>query len=421
MTVDDHHPPATPDTDRIYRNRLSLRFANPRLETAFKRDYFHQSLRQVRVSLLVGGLLYAAFGLLDTSIVPESTTITWIIRYAVVFPVIAAVFALSFMHCFERRIETALVIAGAVASFGIVAMISVAAPPGNYLYYAGLLLAATYIYTVMRLGFVPASLVNWSTVTLYEAVALSTGTTPQAILLNNSFFLVSINIVGMFACYYMEHYARADYLKRRLIRHQTVRLRAALTSVEKARRTAEEQSRRDTLTGLFNRRHFQDMLTIELERTRRSPSPTSLILVDVDRFKRINDTHGHTAGDQVLRQVAGRVGLGLRRLDTACRYGGEEFTILLPSSDARSARNVAERLRAGIETITTTESGELLSITASLGVATIPAGERWDPDTLINRADQALYAAKKGGRNRVVAWTGDAAAVGQSADDTNGA
>ncbi len=201
--IDDHQTSATADTDRIYRNRFSLRFANPRLEAAFKRDYFHQSLRQIRVSLLVAGLLYAAFGLLDTSIVPESTAITWIIRYAVVCPVIAVVFALSFTRCFERHMKTALVIAGAVASFGIVAMISVAVPPGNYLYYAGLLLAATYIYTVMRLGLVPASLVNWSTVALYEAVALSTGTTPQAILLNNSFFLVSINIVGMFACYYM--------------------------------------------------------------------------------------------------------------------------------------------------------------------------------------------------------------------------
>ncbi len=408
MTVDSHHPPATADTDRIYRNRFSLRFANPGLETAFKHDYFHQSLRQIRVSLLGGGLLYAAFGLLDTSIVPKSTEITWIIRYAVVCPVIALVFALSFAHYFERHMEKALVIAGAVASFGIVAMISVAIPPGSYLYYAGLLLAATYIYTVMRLGFVPASLVNWSTVALYEAVALSTGTTPQAILLNNSFFLVSINIVGMFACYYMEHYARADYLKRRLIRRQTVHLQAALASVEKARRKAEEQSRRDALTSLFNRRHFQDMLAVELKRTQRSPSPTSLILIDIDRFKRINDTYGHTTGDQVLRQVAGCVGHGLRRPDTACRYGGEEFTILLPSSDMHSARKVAERLRTNIETITTTESGEPLSITVSLGVATIPAGERWDPDTLINRADQALYAAKKDGRNRVATWTGGA-------------
>jgi diguanylate cyclase (GGDEF)-like protein len=412
MMVDDHQPQATPDTDQIYRNRLSLRFANPRLEAAFRRDYSHQSLRQVRVSLLVGGFFYAAFGLLDTHIVPKSTEIIWVIRYAVVCPVIAAVFALSFTRYFERHMETAMVIVGIVASFGIVAMIGVAVPPGSYLYYAGLLLVATCIYTFIRLGFVPASLVNWGTVALYEAIALSTGTTPAAILLNNSFFLVSINIVGMSACYYMEHYARTDYLKRRLIRRQTVRLQAALTSVEKARHKAEEQSRRDALTGLFNRRHFQDMLTTELERTRRSPSPTSLIIVDIDRFKRINDTYGHTTGDQVLRQVAGRVGLGLRRPDTACRYGGEEFTILLPSSDARSARNVAERLRADIETITTTESGEPLSITASLGVATIPVGERWDPDTLINRADQALYAAKKGGRNRVVVWTGNAAAIG---------
>ncbi len=199
MTVDHHQAPAAPHTDQAYRGRLSLRFVDPRLEATFGHDYFRQSLRQVRVSLLVGGFLYAAFGLLDTRIVPESTAITWAIRYAVVCPVIA----------------------------------------------------------------------------------------------------------GMSACYYMERHARADYLKRRLIRHQTVRLQAALAQVEEARRAAEEQSRRDGLTSLFNR-----------------------------------------------------------------------------------------------------------SVTASLGVATIPAGERWDPDTLIDRVDQALYAAKKAGRNRVAAWTGGAVATG---------
>lgn len=384
----------------------ALRFADPRQEAAFRHDYFRQSLRQVRASLLVGGFLYAVFGLLDARIVPDATTITWVIRYAVVCPLIAAVFALSYTRCFERCAEPAMALVGLVGSWGIVAMIAAAAPPGAYLYYAGLLLAATFVYTFMRLRFTPATFVNLATLVLYESVALDAAATPPAILLNNSFFLVSINVVGMSACYYMEYYARADFLKRMLIRDQAERLEAALAQVERARREAEEQSRRDALTGLFNRRHFRDMLAAELERARRSPSPVSLVLMDVDRFKRINDTCGHTTGDEVLRRVAQCVGRGLRRPDTACRYGGEEFALLLPGSDGRAARHVAERVRAAVAAVTVGHPGGPPAVTASLGVATIPAGESWDADILVDRADRALYAAKQAGRDRVCVWEG---------------
>ncbi len=384
----------------------TLRFADPRQEAAFRRDYFHQSLHQVRVSLLVGGFLYAVFGLLDARIVPDATTVTWIIRYAVVCPLIAAVLALSYTRCFERCVEPAMALVGLVGSWGIVAMIAAAAPPGSYLYYAGLLLAATFVYTFMRLRFVPATFVNLATLVLYESVALDAAATPPAILLNNSFFLVSINVVGMSACYYMEHYARTDFLRRMLIRDQAGRLETALAQVERARREAEEQSRRDALTGLFNRRHFRDILAVELERARRSPSPVSLILMDVDRFKRINDTCGHATGDEVLRRVAQCVGRGLRRPDTACRYGGEEFALLLPGSDGHAARHVAERVRAAVAAVTVGHPGGPAAVTASLGVATMPAGESWDADILVDRADRALYAAKRAGRDRVCVWEG---------------
>ena len=411
MKPDLHPPPSAPDAGPAQRGWLSLRFADPALEAAFKHDYFRRSLLQVRISLILGGLLYAVFGLLDPWIIPGSTAIAWWIRYALVCPLIVGVFALSFAPCFERCMAPAMVVVGLAASLGILVMIGTAAAPGSYLYYAGLLLAAMFIYTFMRLRFVPASAANWGMAALYGGVAWTTGTTPHAILINNSFFLVSINIVGMSACYYMERYARADFLKRGIIRRQTARLETALAEVEKARGQAEEQSRRDALTGLFNRRHFQDILAVELERARRAPSPTSLILMDVDKFKGINDTHGHATGDRVLRRVAEQIGLGLRRPDVACRYGGEEFTVLLPGSDSRSAENVAERLRSHVEDITATALGEPVSVTISLGVATIPAGERWDADTLIDRADQALYAAKKAGRNRVSTWR-----TGTSAD-----
>lgn len=151
----------------------------------------------------------------------------------------------------------------------------------------------------------------------------------------------------------------------------------------------------DGLTGLANRRTFQSTLERELSRAARSGEPVTLVMVDVDHFKALNDKHGHQAGDEVLKLVAQVLASACRDFDTAARYGGEEFAVILPSCSSSESLVVAERLRASIAEIET-----VAGVTASAGVATFPAHAA-DSEGLIKAADEALYESKRAGRNRV--------------------
>lgn len=155
----------------------------------------------------------------------------------------------------------------------------------------------------------------------------------------------------------------------------------------------------DGLTGLRNRRGFDEGLVIEWERCRREREPLALLFLDLDHFKRVNDRHGHAAGDEVLRQVARQVMLAARRpADLAARYGGEELLLLLPDTDLIGAVAVAEPLRQAIQRLRTAH-GE--AITVSIGVHALWPHQAGHPQQLIQRADQRMYEAKAAGRNRV--------------------
>lgn len=178
------------------------------------------------------------------------------------------------------------------------------------------------------------------------------------------------------------------------------------------RRAASESWRQavfaDHLTGVANRRGFFHAAELELGRANRYPRPVALVLFDLDYFKRVNDTHGHPVGDAVLRAFADTLRATFRAVDVVARVGGEEFAVLLPSTDAVQASAVARRLLAAVEGLTVRVEGAAVTFTVSAGVA------EWDPqlggiDDLQQRADRALYAAKAAGRNRVVGWTADLA------------
>ena len=159
----------------------------------------------------------------------------------------------------------------------------------------------------------------------------------------------------------------------------------------------QHQALTDALTGCFNRRFFEIQLERDLHLATRMRQPVSLVLLDIDHFKRVNDSHGHDAGDAALRFLAGVLREEVRGVDTAARYGGEEFAIILPQAGPEGALGVAERLRSRIEK---TEVPGVGRITASLGVATFP-GDASSRELLVTAADRALYQAKHAGRNRV--------------------
>ncbi len=161
----------------------------------------------------------------------------------------------------------------------------------------------------------------------------------------------------------------------------------------------------DGLTGLYNHRHFHERLTLEVERSQRSGLPLSLLMLDVDNFKLFNDTHGHPAGDEVLRQLA-RVLTDTRRAnDVVARYGGEEFAVILVDTAKFTGAKVAERVRERISGHDFSDAAQKAGkISVSIGVATFPE-DGTDAEALVRAADTALYAAKRAGRNRVVLYT----------------
>jgi diguanylate cyclase (GGDEF)-like protein len=165
-------------------------------------------------------------------------------------------------------------------------------------------------------------------------------------------------------------------------------------------REVHENSLRDGLTGCFNRTHALDAIDVDLRRSRRSHAPLSLIMFDIDHFKQINDCYGHLCGDAVLAAVGARIRDVLRGTDLTCRYGGEEFLIVLPDTLLEGAGRVAEMLRAELANMALEWKGATIRVTASFGVATRQPSEL-DAHALIGRADAALYQAKGLGRNRV--------------------
>jgi diguanylate cyclase (GGDEF)-like protein len=160
-------------------------------------------------------------------------------------------------------------------------------------------------------------------------------------------------------------------------------------------------SRVDGLTGLFNRRYYDEMCASEFKRCRRMRTSASIMMIDVDHFKAINDGHGHPAGDKVIQEVSDIIQKSIRETDIAGRYGGEEFSVILPDTDLLSAQQVAERIRRLSSRREVNYEGETISFTVSIGICEL-ASDMKSYSNWLERADQGLYKAKKNGRNQTV-------------------
>lgn len=197
---------------------------------------------------------------------------------------------------------------------------------------------------------------------------------------------------------------RVGVLRALEIRNASLLALLAVNALEAAWELAESsrRSRTDALTGLWNRRHFDDQLERVLNETDRFGGASTLVIVDIDFFKKVNDTYGHDAGDVVLMRVSDVLRQGVRTVDIVARLGGEELALILPQTALEGAVELADRLRQSIEAMVVPHGGVTIKVTVSMGVAAYRAGEDVRGQ-LFKRADEKLYAAKRGGRNRVEA------------------
>jgi two-component system, sensor histidine kinase LadS len=191
-------------------------------------------------------------------------------------------------------------------------------------------------------------------------------------------------------------------LKQKAVETLETRVRERTLDLERANRKLQELSLTDGLTGLFNRRHFDESFELQFKRAVRDKTPLAILMIDADHFKRINDTWGHLAGDDCLVAIASVLRHQARREnDLVARFGGEEFAVLLMNTEPEHAMRIAEGIRLGVENAIIEISGEPLALTISIGVAAITPSAESHPSQLLHAADEALYAAKSSGRNRV--------------------
>lgn len=183
-----------------------------------------------------------------------------------------------------------------------------------------------------------------------------------------------------------------------------VQLEEQVREIQRLHNTLREQVVRDVLTGLHNRRYLAETLGRELARAVREGYPVCFIMIDLDHFKKINDTYGHVTGDFVLQHLANQLQIHTRSGDIVCRYGGEEFLLVLPNTSTETAIQIANRLRIALQDSNVFENGQIINATISLGISEFPTDDSTETGTL-EKADKALYSAKRNGRNQVSVWS----------------
>ncbi len=215
-------------------DRLTLSFSGSMAasEKDYLEDYFLKSLVPFRFSLVLGMIFYGAFAFLDASSVPELKEIFWFIRFGVVFPVLAGVFAFSFSNTFKKYMQFLISFIIFLTGFGIIVMIIFSAQVSNYNYYAGLILIFIFGYTFIRARFIYASIAGWVIVAAYEISAIWISNTPLEILINNNYFFISANVIGMFISYFLELSSRNDFYMRKLLQQEQENVRAANNALE---------------------------------------------------------------------------------------------------------------------------------------------------------------------------------------------
>lgn len=353
-------------------------------------DYRRRVVIAAFVVLLVAGIL-------DLLVVKRGIDGALLLRYGVAVPLGALFLAYSRSDWFRATQQPALCLLTFLLAALLFGLMMIGGERVVHVYLPGVLLLAVFSGMLLRLQFWLSVAMLGAMGVAYMVFLVRIRPQPIDILAPYTLFYGAAMLLALFASYHLEHAARRRFLQVRLLALKQGEL-------ELANQRLQELADQDGLTGVANRRHFDQHLATEWSRARRSGQPLSLMLIDLDFFKRYNDSYGHQAGDDclivvgaVLRSHAQRPG------DLAARYGGEEFALILPATDIGDAREIASRVINDLAAYRIPHRASEVSdaVTASAGVACCVPSPLLSSRDLLAAADAALYRAKRNGRNRV--------------------
>ncbi len=375
----------------------------PSLERQFRRFLLEQTVSQARMALFISVVVFLLFGGLDLLLFPVQAGTIWRLRYLGVGPLLVLLLAASFWRLGERIFPVLITLMVWLVGLGLVGFMAITSRHDPQLYYGGFMLTTVVAYVFFGLRLPQAALAGWGLLMVYLAGDRLLVGSERVYFLHNVLGLAATNLMGMVAAYIIERQHRKVFLQSLLIEREKQQL-------ERANARLKELSYEDGLTGIANRRHFDERFHEEWVRALRHRYPITLLMIDVDHFKAYNDREGHQAGDRCLRVLGALLrGFTKRPGDLAARYGGEEFVVILSGTAAAGGREMAENIRREVEFRAIPHPASPVSrvVTVSIGVATAIPGPGDSPEDLLAAADSALYTAKASGRNRVVLERGD--------------
>ncbi len=376
----------------------------PDLERQFHADTAMARRRHFLISGLIALVIYNGFVLVDWLMARDVFWLAVQLRIFLFTP--AALFSLwifwSARPGWTQRVanqyaEVVVLASGLIAALSLAIILSETRSESAHFYHVGFIVVIMYGNLVQRLRFWNALLFTVAMLGIHLCGILLLDNFPARLLSPIISLVASTALFTMIANYMLERDERTHYLL-------TIKERGLVRELSRAHERLQQLSRSDGLTGLFNRRHFQEYFHQVWERAQHQHGHVAILMLDVDHFKKYNDRYGHPAGDECLRQVAQVLEAHLRSPgDLVARYGGEEFVAVLPGADATAAAAAAERVRLAVERLEMRHEASPTHtvVTVSVGVASCAADFLLKDTLLLSTADDALYQAKHAGRNRV--------------------
>lgn len=371
----------------------------------FKQDYRKNNIGQARKLAIFATVFYLLFAILDSYVAPKMVNQLVVTRLIFTFFLVLLVI-LTFLKSFEKHWQKLLSVFVILAGIGIIIMSSYLPCPMKTLYAQGLLLVIIYGYTMNRLLLIPATVAGFSIFFIYAITSYNASEIGQTHLLTSLFFQFAANAFGVFNIAYKQRLLYKEYNLKLNHDKQSKEIVIMNKKLMKLNKRLHDLASTDGLTGLANRRHFDETLDQFVRNSKTEKSSLSLIMIDIDHFKLYNDYYGHIKGDQCLKRFANILQESIAQTNGLCaRFGGEEFTIILPNTDFNTAMLITKKIQTIIKQQKIQHHDSPISpfITASFGIAAVCVEfQSLSAKKLVTFADTCLYKAKEKGRNKIV-------------------